>query len=109
MRLLTGVTLTMSPELLGAESDYYLSLEQPYRAKNAPFVSPFELLLVKGITRDIFYGDPDLGIPPLTELVTAYSATPNIDERGLAASEHQHCHAGATSGGTGRHFDGAGD
>ena len=71
------------PEPLGAESDYYLNLEQPYRAKNAPFDSPFELLLVKGITRDIFYGDADLGIPPLTELVTTYSATPNIDERGL--------------------------
>ncbi|MGQ9727169.1 MAG: helix-hairpin-helix domain-containing protein [Candidatus Fervidibacter sp.] len=71
------------PELLGAESDYYLNLEQPYRAKNAPFDSPFELLLVRGITRDIFYGDAELGIPPLTELITTYSAIPNVDERGL--------------------------
>jgi len=71
------------PELLGAESDYYLNLEQPYRAKNAPFDSPFELLLVRGITRDIFYGDPNLGVPPLTELVTAYSAVPNVNENGL--------------------------
>lgn len=71
------------PQPMGAESDYYLTLEQPYRAKNAPFDSPFELLLVRGITRDIFYGDPNLGTPPLTELVTAYSAVPNIDERGM--------------------------
>lgn len=71
------------PQLLGAESDYYLTLEQPYRAKNAPFDSPFELLLVRGVTREIFYGDPELGTPPLTELVTAYSAVPNIDERGF--------------------------
>lgn len=71
------------PELLGAESDYYLNLEQPYRAKNAPFDSPFELLLVRGITKDIFYGDPDFGAPPLTELVTSYSAVPNVDENGL--------------------------
>lgn len=71
------------PELLGAESDYYLNLEQPYRAKNAPFDSPFELLLVRGITKDIFYGDAELGIPPLTELITTYSAVPNVDERGL--------------------------
>lgn len=71
------------PQPLGAESDYYLNLEQPYRAKNAPFVSPFELLLVRGIAKETFYGDPELGVPPLTELVTAYSATPNIDERGL--------------------------
>lgn len=71
------------PELLGAESDYYLNLEQPYRAKNAPFDSPFELLLVKGITKEIFYGDAELGTPPLTELITTYSAVPNVDERGL--------------------------
>ncbi len=71
------------PQLMGAEGDYYLTLEQPYRAKNAPFDSPYELLLVRGITREIFYGDPDLGIPPLPELVTTYSATPNVDERGL--------------------------
>ncbi len=71
------------PQPLGAESDYYLTLEQPYRAKNAPFDSPFELLLVRGINRDIFYGAPDLGTPPLAEFLTAYSAVPNIDERGL--------------------------
>lgn len=71
------------PELLGAESDYYLNLEQPYRAKNAPFDSPFELLLVRGITKEIFYGDAELGTPPLTELITTYSAVPNVDERGL--------------------------
>ncbi len=71
------------PQLMGAESDYYLTLEQPYRAKNAPFDSPYELLLVRGITRDLFYGSAELGIPPLTELVTTYSATLNVDERGL--------------------------
>jgi len=71
-----------NPNPQGAESDYYLSSPQPYRAKNAPFDSPYELLLVKGMTRELFYGDPQQGTPPLTELVTAFSATPNVDERG---------------------------
>jgi len=71
-----------NPNPQGAESDYYLNLPQPYRTKNAPFDSPYELLLVKGMTRELFYGDPQQGTPPLTELVTAFSATPNVDERG---------------------------
>lgn len=40
----------------GAESDYYLSLPEPYKCKNGPFDSIQELLLVRGITPDIFYG-----------------------------------------------------
>ena len=40
----------------GAESDYYLSLPQPYYAKNGPFDVPEELLLVRGVTPEIYYG-----------------------------------------------------
>lgn len=42
--------------LHGAESDYYTSLPNPYRAKDAPFDTIEELLLVKGMTQDILYG-----------------------------------------------------
>lgn len=42
--------------LHGAESDYYMSLPAPYKAKNAPFDAVEELLLVKGMTREILYG-----------------------------------------------------
>lgn len=42
---------------LGAESSYYLSLPNPYQAKNAPFESVEELLLVKGFTREFLYGN----------------------------------------------------
>lgn len=45
--------------LNGAESDYYLSLPQPYRSKNADFDSVDELLQVQGMTRDILYGRPE--------------------------------------------------
>jgi general secretion pathway protein K len=43
--------------LHGAESDYYQSLQNPYKAKNARFDSLEELLLVKGVTADILYGN----------------------------------------------------
>ncbi len=43
--------------LNGAESDYYMSLPNPYKAKNANFDTLEELLLVKGMTAAILYGD----------------------------------------------------
>lgn len=45
--------------LHGAENDYYTSLQNPYKAKNARFDSLEELLLVKGVTADILYGNKD--------------------------------------------------
>jgi len=42
--------------LHGAEDDYYMSLPNPYKAKNADFETLEELLLVKGITPEILYG-----------------------------------------------------
>ncbi len=42
--------------LYGAESDYYMSLPAPYKAKNADFDTLEELLLVKGVTEGILYG-----------------------------------------------------
>ena len=38
----------------GAEDDYYLGTDQPYRAANRPLVSARELLLVRGVSQDIF-------------------------------------------------------
>jgi len=40
----------------GAEDSYYQSLERPYPCKNAPFEFLEELLLVRGITKELFYG-----------------------------------------------------
>ena len=42
--------------LHGAESDYYRSLPNPYKAKNADFDTVEELLMVKGMTPEILYG-----------------------------------------------------
>jgi len=42
----------------GAESDYYLGLTPSYYAKNAPMDTPEELLYIKGVTHDMYYGTP---------------------------------------------------
>lgn len=46
--------------LNGAEDDYYLSLPEPYGAKDGPFNTVDELMLVKGVTPTIFYGRDNL-------------------------------------------------
>lgn len=45
--------------LNGAESDYYLSLSPSYTAKNGPFDAVEELLWVRGVTPEIFYGSEE--------------------------------------------------
>ena len=55
----------------GAESSYYASLDPPYTAKNAQLDCIEELLMVKGITKEIFYGTKDK--PGLAQYVTADS------------------------------------
>lgn len=42
--------------LIGAEYAYYLAQDPPYKCKNSDFDAVEELLLVKGITPEIFYG-----------------------------------------------------
>jgi general secretion pathway protein K len=44
------------PGVAGAESDYYQGLNPPYYAKNAPIDDLSELLLVRGITPEMYYG-----------------------------------------------------
>lgn len=55
----------------GAESSYYSSLDPPYRAKNAPFDCIEELLMIKGVTKEIYYGTKEK--PSLAAYVTADS------------------------------------
>ena len=49
----------------GAEDDYYDSLPEPYECKDGDFDSIEELLLVRGVTPEIFYGG-------LEHMVTVY-------------------------------------
>jgi len=46
----------------GAETDFYDSRGLPYKPANGPFKVLTELLLVKGVTLDVFWGDPMTGL-----------------------------------------------
>jgi general secretion pathway protein K len=70
----------------GAESDYYLGLPEPYPAKNGFFDVPEELLLVRGVTPEIYYGRKemsDAGEPVelygLQNHVTTFTSSPQIN------------------------------
>ena len=45
----------------GAENDYYLSLPQPYTARNGPFDTIEELLWVRGVSPELYFGSGDEG------------------------------------------------
>ena len=90
----------------GAEDEYYQSLTPAYRAKNAPLETLQELLLVRGVTPEVLYGedtnqngvldpwedDGDASPPDddrdgeldrgLAGYVTVYSAEPNLNSQG---------------------------
>lgn len=58
----------------GAEQDYYMGLERPYMPKNGPMDSLEELLLIQGITPEVYFGDPQADPPilPLSEYLTVH-------------------------------------
>ncbi len=72
----------------GAENDYYQSLPQPYECKNGDFDAIEELLMVRGITPDIFYGG-------LKDMVTAFqdsgSGRGKLSRRSKKASGSKIC------------------
>jgi general secretion pathway protein K len=63
--------------LNGVESEYYMSLPNPYEAKNADFDTLEELLLVKGMTAEILYGNNEK--KGIIDLLTIYSKTSRIN------------------------------
>jgi general secretion pathway protein K len=74
--------------LHGAEDEYYLKLPESYRAKNGPFDSVDELLQVRGITRELFYGTrdqkfggSDTPVIPLREVFSVFNRSANINVR----------------------------
>ncbi len=46
-----------TPAQGGANSDYYMSLRPPYLARNAPFQTVRELLMVRGVTPELLLGN----------------------------------------------------
>ncbi len=55
----------------GAENSYYRSLEKPYSSKNGFLDCIDELLMIKGITKELYYGTKET--PALKDLLTIYS------------------------------------
>ena len=55
--------------LHGAESDFYLALPAPYRARNGSLQHEAELLQIRGVTPELYAGNGER--PGLGELVTA--------------------------------------
>ncbi len=80
-----------TPMPYGAEDEYYGTLETPYRAKNASFETLEELLLVKGVTPAVLYGEDSNGNGILDPCENDGDASPPDDDqdgeldRGLAA------------------------
>jgi type II secretory pathway component PulK len=56
----------------GAESEFYLKLPVPYRARNANVQDATELLQIRGVTPELYFGAG--GRPGLGDLVTAVTA-----------------------------------
>jgi len=61
----------------GAESSYYQGLDAPYTPRNGPVEFVEELLLVKGITRELYYGTEET--PGIGNLVTPYGRDGKIN------------------------------
>ena len=61
----------------GAESSYYQGLENPYTPRNGPMEFIEELLLVRGITPELYYGTEET--PGLATLVTPHGRDGKIN------------------------------
>jgi general secretion pathway protein K len=87
--------------LHGAEADYYMGLSEPYAPQNGPFASVDELLLVRGISRDLFFGTGARGAGPvgglkgnrdtkppiaLRDIFSVFNKTGNINVRNAPAA-----------------------
>ena len=71
----------------GVETDYYEGLDPPYRAKNAPFDAVEELLLVKGVTHDMFYGTNQ--VPGFVEIFSVLSTRGQITQNSISPEVEQ--------------------
>lgn len=105
LRLLPGMTDNLAGAIVdwrdtddevsnsGAESATYLGKRDGYRAKNAPFESVEELLMVEGMTPELLYGQPvaagNIGREyyqtyGLYDFFTVFSRQPNTASDGTA-------------------------
>lgn len=60
--------------LSGAETSYYAGRQPPYPARNGPIPDLSDLLLVKGVTPELFHGTAQL--PGISNFLTVHGAAP---------------------------------
>jgi competence ComEA-like helix-hairpin-helix protein len=76
----------------GAEAEYYASLRPPYLPRNGPFQTIRELLMVRGLSRELLFGentnqtsfaasDPNT-IPGLADVLTVDGSVRNVNAAG---------------------------
>ena len=70
------------PQPLGAETQYYSGLQEPYRCKNKPFDTVLELQLVKEVTEEMLSSPISQEGKTLTDLLTVYSHDENTSVNG---------------------------
>ena len=76
----------------GMDDSYYLSLSEPYQSKSARLETVEELALIRGMTRQLLYGQPSASqsaivldrqlLRGIADLVTVYSVEPNVSVSG---------------------------
>jgi general secretion pathway protein K len=66
--------------MLGQDDAYYETLQEPYGPRHAPFQTLGELLLVRGVTPDMFFGTKDR--PGLVDLCAVEGISENTDANG---------------------------
>jgi general secretion pathway protein K len=82
--ILDWIDTNSDQRMNGAEVDYYQSLNPPYKAKNGRIETLEELLLVRGVTPEYFYGFPERSADGtiiykygLSRCLTVYSSSSN--------------------------------
>lgn len=86
--ILDWIDADAAPREFGAEQEHYSQLDRPYAPRNGLPESLEELLFVKGVTREAFFGNeqtPELDRPAESawnDLLTIHSGEPNTDRYG---------------------------
>jgi general secretion pathway protein K len=65
--------------LSGAESDYYMDLDEAYPAKNGPLTHLAEFTMIKGISQELFDGAG--GVPGIGKYMTVFGMSATQDNR----------------------------
>jgi type II secretory pathway component PulK len=88
----------------GAKDDYYLSLPDPYYCKQSPYETVEEVMLVRGVTREMLYGDgtaPPLGQQSMLGTTNRPLFSDPTLSRGLFDLFTVHAYSPRTGGGGG--------